>query len=108
MYSAESQQQTHAAAACRGPRPMLVSQHLPHGGKWRGGREIDHLTAAKTAAMPMVSYRRWATGLEYRPSTQSPLDGSGRSAHACGSEGWGFEPFRDTSERAAVCVAGFG
>ncbi len=48
---------------------------------------LDAATAAETAAMPMVNYRRRTTRLEYRPSRQPPLDGLGRPAHAYGSQG---------------------
>src|SRR5262249_15824781 len=37
-------------------------------------------TAAKTAAMSMVSYRRETTGVEYRPRRQPLLDSPGRLA----------------------------
>jgi hypothetical protein len=57
-----------------------------------GGRSDCSLTSrctttAKAAAMAMVAYRRGTTGLEHRPSRKPALDGSGRSAHAYGSEG---------------------
>ena len=48
----------------------------------------------KTAAKTMDSYRHRPTSLEYRPSRRTRLDSSGRSAHAYGSEGWGFESLR--------------
>jgi hypothetical protein len=44
-------------------------------------------TAAKTAAMTMVSYRCGTTGLEHRPSAQPRLDGPGRPADDCRIEG---------------------
>jgi hypothetical protein len=42
------------------------------------------LTAAKPAAKTIASYRHGSTGLEYRPSRRTQLDGSGRSAQAYG------------------------
>ena len=44
------------------------------------------LTAAKTAAKTIASYRHARTELEYRPSRRTQLDGSGRSAYAYGSD----------------------
>jgi len=35
----------------------------------------------------MACYRRETAGLEYRPRTRPPVDGSGRLAQAHGSEG---------------------
>src|SRR5215472_7991035 len=55
-------------------------------------------TAAKTAAMGVASYRRRTTGLEHRPRRRPLLHRSGLSVHNYGSEGWGFESLRDTSE----------
>jgi hypothetical protein len=49
----------------------------------RSGTVDRCLTAAKT----IVSYRHGRTGLEYRPSRRTKLDGSGRSAQADGLEG---------------------
>src|SRR5215510_3128322 len=37
--------------------------------------------------MTVASYRRGATGLEYRPSTEPRLDGPGQFAHNYGSQG---------------------
>ena len=61
-------------------------------------------TAAKTAAMGMVSYGRGTTTLEYRPSTQILLDGSGQSAYAYGSEGWGFESLRARPGQQPIAI----
>ena len=50
--------------------------------------------AANTAAKAVVSNGRRMTALECRPSRKPFLDDYGRSAHAYGSEGWGFESLR--------------
>src|SRR5215471_13993496 len=44
--------------------------------------------------MTVATYRHGTTSLDHRPSRQTLLDGPGRSAHAYGSEGWGFESLR--------------
>jgi len=70
----------------------------------RSGTFARCLTAAKTAAMTIVSYRHEPTGLEYRASRRTFLDRCGRSAHAYGSEGWGFESLRARPGQQPIAI----
>jgi len=103
----------HRGRRVRWSRPRLTRQI--HGGRvaWIGGsirmtsRPCAPI-AAITAANTVASYRRTTTGLEHRPRGQPLLDRSGRSAHAYGSEGWGFESLRARPGQRTLPVPGRG
>jgi hypothetical protein len=58
-------------------------------------------TAARPAAKAVATYRPRATGVEHWPRRQSRMDGSGRSAHAYGSEG--HRQLRHVTRQTLAC-----